>query len=366
MKGKAAVFTKVGSPMEIREYPLPELEPGALLVKVTLANICGSDLHLWRGEAPIRTLPAILGHEMVGTVFQMGPGVSKDSMGRPLAVGDRVVYPYFYPCNKCWACLSGNRAACLNTLSPWLTSSCDEPPHFIGAYAEYYYLRPGHFVFKVPDELADEVVAPLNCALSELMYGLSKVDIAFGDTVAVQGAGGLGLYAAALAKEMGAAQVIAIDKFEERLKLARSFGADHCISLEEYPDARERVRRVRELTEGRGADVVVEVVGLPQVLVEGIDMLRAGGSYLLIGNINRGLTVEIDPGRIVLASRKLIGVATYEPWVIPRALNFLRDTREKYPFDQVVSHKFPLSEIDQAFEQADQRKVTRASIVPSL
>ena len=159
MKGKAAIFTGVGSPMEITEYTLPELAPGEILVRVLLANICGSDLHIWRGEVPWRTFPTILGHEMAAKVHQLGPGVSTDSLGQPLAVGDRVVYQYFYPCGTCWACLSGNRAACPSRAERWVSTPSDQHPHFIGAYAQYYHLTPRQPVFKVPDELTDEEVA---------------------------------------------------------------------------------------------------------------------------------------------------------------------------------------------------------------
>jgi len=231
MKGKAAIFTGVGSPMEITEYPLPELAPGEILVRVSLANICGSDLHIWRGEVPWRTFPAILGHEMAAKVYQLGEGVSTDSLGQPLAVGDRVVYQYFYPCERCWACLSGNRAACPNRHSRWMSTPSDQHPHFMGAYAQYYHLTPRQPVFKVPDELTDEEVAPLNCALSQVLYGLHQTRITYGDTVVIQGAGGLGIYATAVARETGATSIIVIDGIEERLKLAQEFGADHLINI---------------------------------------------------------------------------------------------------------------------------------------
>lgn len=363
MKGRAAVLTKQGSPMELWELPLPEVEAGAILIKVTLANICGSDLHFWRGDAPWRVVPSIMGHEMTGTVFQLGKGVTTDSEGQPLEEGDRVVYPYFFPCERCWACVTGNRAACLNTLVRW-RHPCTQPPYFIGAYAEYYYLPPHHYVFKVPDELSDEMVAPLNCALAEVFYGLHKVGVTVGDTVVLQGAGGLGIYATAVAKEMGAGQVIVIDRFKERLDLAKAFGADQVVSLEEYKTPRERVNRVRELTGGRGADVVADLAGFPQVIPEGISMVRVAGKYLLIGNISHGLTSEIDPSQIVGLSRTLVGVVTYEPWVVPRALDFMKTNLQKYPFHRLLSHKFPLAQINEAFALADQGKVTRAALVP--
>jgi D-arabinose 1-dehydrogenase-like Zn-dependent alcohol dehydrogenase len=222
---------------------------------------------------------------------------------------------------------------------------------------------PGQPIFKVPEDLPDEIVAPINCALCQLIYGLSKVELRLGDTIVIQGAGGLGVYAIALAKEMGADKVIVLDRFENRLQLASRFGADHVININ-MVSTKERIGQVREITQGRGADIVIEVAGSPQAVNEGLPLLRVGGSYLWIGNICRGMTVELDPSAIVLGNRKIIGVATYDPGVMPQALNFLKRTRGKYPFDQILSHKFKLEEINTAFELASQGKVNRATIIP--
>ncbi|MBE0481034.1 MAG: alcohol dehydrogenase catalytic domain-containing protein, partial [Dehalococcoidia bacterium] len=115
-KGKAAVYLGRGIPFEIREYPVPDPEPGAIVLKVRCANICGSDMHMWRGETDLAALgaplPAILGHEMLGTVAKLGKGVITDSAGQPLSEGDRVVHRYFYPCGRCRACVKGDDPAC--------------------------------------------------------------------------------------------------------------------------------------------------------------------------------------------------------------------------------------------------------------
>lgn len=363
-KGKAAIFTKVGSPMELRELPLPQVEPGAILAKVTLANICGSDLHMWRGEARLGSGagPWILGHEMTGRAYELGQGVTTDFLGQPLSPGDRVVYTYYKSCGRCYICLHGNPSACPQRFPSWWLSA-DSPPHFNGAFAEYYYLAPGQPVFKVPDELSDEIVAPVNCALAQVVFGLHQVGLHFGDSLVIQGAGGLGLYASAVAKEMGAGMVVVIDKIDHRLELASRFGADYIINMNQLATPKERLARIRELTRGYGADVVAELTGSAQAVAEGIPMVRQGGSYLWIGNISRGQTVELDPSTIVLGNRRIIGLATYEPWAIPRALDFLKRTQHQYPFSQLLSHKFPLEEINHAFELASQGKVIRASIV---
>jgi L-iditol 2-dehydrogenase len=369
--GKAAVFVGPGKPFELRELALPALEPGAILVRVSLANICGSDLHFWRGDAPL-TLPPdgwIFGHEMTGRVAALGPGVKTDSLGQPLREGDRVAYCYFYPCGRCYVCLHGQRAACPTKIGR--ATGPGEFPHWVGAFAEYYYVRPGGAIFRVPDDLPDPLVSPVNCALSQVLFGLTRAGLAFGESVVLQGAGGLGIQAVAVAREMGAGTVIVVDQLAERLELARAFGADHTLNLAEVPDRRARVKQVRDWTGGRGADLACDFVGFPPVVPEGVEMLRAGGRYLEIGCISRGRTVEFDPSALVWGSKTIVGVVMYDPWVIPRALEFLGRCRGRYPFDRLVSHVYPLDRIDDAFRDAEwynreatPSRITRAALAP--
>lgn len=365
MIGKAAILTKVGSPMTIAKFNVPDVEPGGILVKVTMANVCGSDLHVSHDK--LRNLagngPWILGHEMVGIVEKLGAGVTADSTGQPLSAGDRVVYPIFMPCGKCYSCLRGEPTSCTGKFLAG--SPTAEPPYFFnGAYAQYFYIRPGMHVFKVPEDLSDEMVAPLNCAFSQVTYGLYKAGVTISDTVVVQGAGGLGLYTCAVAKEMGAGTVIALDMREDRLKMAQAFGADYTINLGEFSSSKDRVKRIKGLTGGRGADVAVEVTGVAAAFQEGINALRLGGTYVCIGNVNRGQMTEVDPSTIVTSNRRILGVVFYESWIIPRLLDLLGRAKNKYPFDKLISTKFKLEEINEAFAAADSGKVSRAAILP--
>ncbi len=362
MLGKAAIFTTPRGHMELRDVALPAVEPDGIFVRVTRANICGSDLHIWRGDTPLRPGNHIMGHEMVGRVAELGRNIRTDSQGQPLAVGDRVTYLYFYFCGRCYACLEGYRSACVNMMR--MPYQVGDVMISMGAYAEYYYLRPGHYVFKVPDELSDEMVAPVNCALAQVTYGLQRSGLRIGQSIVIQGAGGLGIYASAVARDMGASKIIVIDRSEPRLQMAATFGADHLINIETFDTEAKRVQHVRELTNGWGADVCVEVVGSPAVIPEGIRMLKNGGHYLIMGSINPKQTAPLEAGRIVFGRITLMALATYEPWVIPQALDFMRRNLSRYPFDKLISHSFPLSGINEAFQLADAGAVIRASIVP--
>lgn len=364
--GRIAQFNAPLEPFEIRQVTLPSVGPGEILVKVHRANICGSDLHAWHGTFATRGLgghlPTVLGHEMVGSIAAFGECPREDSNGVPLTEGTRVVFPYFFPCHQCRNCLAGRRVSCVK-LTMAMLGSASEPPYFVGGYGDYFLLPARAVLFKVPDNLSDEIASGVNCALSQLVYGLERVHLGFGENVVVQGAGGLGLFAVAVAKARGAHRVIVVDAVAERLELAKEFGADDVINLSEHPDSKSRVLRARELTNGVGADVVVEVVGDPSVIPEGLKMLAQGGRYLEMGNINAGKTYEADPSRLVMANKSIVGVSLYEPMALSQALSFLSSHADALPLDRLVTTSFPLEDINAAFAAADKRQVVRASIV---
>lgn len=369
--GKAAAFVGPHH-FELVELPTPPVEPDGILVEITSAGICGSDLHYWRGE--MRPMlrgqpgPVILGHEMTGRVHTLGKNIATDSLGKPLKVGDRIAFTYFFPCRRCYICLRGQLNYCPNRFR--FRASIEEYPYCSGGYAEYFYLNPGHFAFKVPDELPDEVTTVANCAVSQVIYGLNQADLRMGDTVVVQGAGGLGINACAVAREMGASKVIAIDGQSARLELAARCGADYVININELKTPESRVARVKELTNGLGADIVMEVVGYPQVVPEGLEMLRRGGTYVEIGHIWANSNVSLDMSKILWGVGKLVATSHYDPYTLPVALDFLARTRDKYPLTKVMSHSFPLDQIHEAFEQAEwagkskETAITRAFLTP--
>ncbi|MGE2734679.1 zinc-binding dehydrogenase [Mycolicibacterium vaccae] len=366
VQGRIARFDEPGKPFQIETVTLPDIGAGEILVKVTRANICGSDVHAWHGTFATRglggQLPTVLGHEMVGEVHALGAGVDADSNGAPLTVGTRVVFPYFFCCHTCRNCLAGRRNACLN-LTMAMLGRADQPPYFVGGYGDYFVLPAGAVVYTVPESVPDEIAAGANCALSQVMYGLERVDQQLGESVVVQGAGALGLYAVAVAKARGAATVIAIDGVPERLELATAFGADAVIDITTTTE-KERAKMVRRLTDGQGADVVVEVVGHPSAIDEGLKLLGQFGRYVEIGNINIGKTFEFDPSRFVFSNKTMVGVSLYDPSVLSRALAFLEQYQHTLPFDRLAATAYPLDEINAAFAAAADKRDVRASIVP--
>ena len=365
-RGRVVVCAEYGKPFEIREYDLPDPEPGAIILKITQAGICGSDLHVWRGDQVNMPLPPtgrVMGHEGTGVVYKTGEGVTSDTLGTPIVEGDRLMHMGIFPCYRCHMCLRGDVNWCVNLRYP----VGDRYPYFTGTYADFLYLPPRHPAFRVPDELADDLLGPVNCALGTVTEGLLCAGAREGQSVVIQGAGGLGMNAIAMARDMGAGQIIVLDRLDNRLRLAEEFGADHTINIEEYNTAETRVQRVRELTRGRGADIVMELVGQAELLAEGIDMLSNGGTFVEIGDIVRGREVSIDPSKL-LAGKRIIGSVMYRPSTLATILDFLVRTRGRVPFHRIVSHRFKLAEINEAFPKAEwdrrQTEVTRAMLVP--
>jgi threonine dehydrogenase-like Zn-dependent dehydrogenase len=365
--GTAAVFTGTGLPFELRDYPLLDPEPGGLLARVTMANVCGSDLHMWRGELNLERLklplPLMLGHESVGRVEALGAGLTEDSAGAPLASGDRVSWRYFHPCGRCPACLRLVSRACQeNHRFISRGHSAEEPPHFFGVFATHHHLPAGSAVFRVPDSVDDLAAAAANCALAEVIQGLAEVSLTPRDTVVIQGAGGLGLHATAVASAMGASRIVVVDHVPERLALAEPFGADIALDVSGM-DPKSRVRAVKQATGGWGADIVCEFVGHASAVDEGINMLAPAGRYLEVGCIHTGTSFDFDPAKLTLLNRSIRAVTYYEPWALREALGFLDRTRDRFPWDRLSAARYPLAAIDRAFRDADARVVPRAALV---
>ncbi|MFP4591679.1 MAG: zinc-binding dehydrogenase [Halobacteriales archaeon] len=340
----------------------PPIDPAAALAEVVRTNVCGSELHFWRGEMKVPT-GIVLGHEALLRLDTLGEGLETDSAGEPVAPGDLVAPVYFQPCGECAACRNGQFDACdlVRTTGEWMQPH-QVPPHYRGTFATHYYLFPGQHFYKVPAGVSPEAAAGANCALSQVLFGLDTVGLRHDETVVVQGAGGLGLAASAVATAAGA-EVILVERAPERLERAEAFGADHLVDMREYETPGERARRVQELTDGAGADVGVEVAGVPEAFVEGPELLRSGGRYLEVGNISPGLEAPFEPASLTVNRIDVHAQLLYQPWYLRRALAFLERHGDRFPFDDLVDAEYPLEDAQTALEDSDERSVTRASLV---
>jgi threonine dehydrogenase-like Zn-dependent dehydrogenase len=362
---KASVLESFKAPLALREYPLlSRVEPGAALVRTEMAGICGTDVHLWKGELPI-SLPVILGHETVGRLEQLGDGLEKDWAGQPLKIGDRVTWNSAISCGTCYYCAEKRQPTrCPHRRAYGIGYQSTQPPHFWGGYAQFHYLRPRTTIFKLPDDLPTEAVIGAGCALITAIHGVERTGIAWRDNVVVQGAGPVGLSALAVAKSAGAAKVIVIGGPKHRLHMAKRFGADHVIDLDELKDPAARVKAVRDLTGGYGADAVLECVGHPSAIGEGMEMCRDGGKYLVLGHYCDAGTVAFNPHIITRKQLQVFGSWSSEPRHLKAAIEFLRTTQSQFPFAEMVTHRFPLEQANEALNTTANWQSAKSVIVP--
>lgn len=361
MKGKVSIFREEKKPLEIKEFDVPKLQEGQILVRVLRANVCGSDIHMWSGDA-FRAFggvpyPIVLGHEMVGEIVALGEGVKTDSLGQPVQEGDTVILCYWKGCGRCPVCSRGKEWACFQSLASVLRPA-EQPPYFVGAFSEYFITHRWQKFYKAPKDIPIEALAGVNCALAQVIWGFEEIGLSAGDSVVIQGAGGLGLWAVAVAKWYGASQVIVIDALKNRLELAKKFGADHTIELDE--DFRARVAKIKEIT-GGGADVVVEVAGNPNAIKEGIKFLQRGGKYLVMGAINPKSKFEADPSVWIGENLTLKGVSLYHPHTLKKAIDFLQRNKD-IPFNEMYGI-FSFENINEAITSAYEKKFPRVQII---
>ncbi len=363
---KCAVLTAFNEPLSVREYPMPaELGSGELLVAVELAGICGTDVHLQRGELNV-PLPLVLGHETAGRVAAVGGDDPRDWLGNPLAVGDRVSFTVGRTCRHCRYCRVYRRPSrCLNRTAYGVNLTAARPPHLLGGYGEYHFLYADTAVFRLPDDLPSEAVVGAGCALVTAVHGFENLRMQWAESVVIQGSGPVGLAALALAKEAGARPLIVIGGPRERLERCLRFGADLVIDIEEVPDPAKRRQMVLDATGGLGADVVVECVGMPQAVAEGWELCRDGAKYLVLGHYGDAGTTALNPHVITRKELTILGAWGSEPqhWTV--ALEFLRTRRDRYPFDELITHRVGLGEVNEALDAVARWQTGKAVVCPN-
>jgi D-arabinose 1-dehydrogenase-like Zn-dependent alcohol dehydrogenase len=357
MKGRVG-FIPSAHKIEFHEYDVPEPPPGGIVAEVTQTNVCGSEVHMWKGEF-IGRRGIMPGHEMSGRIHALGKGTKTDWAGLPVKEGDRIAPVYYTVCNRCVNCVAGHHSACTGkTLG---ARHPDEPPHFTGTFATHYYIKPEQHFYKVPDNVPDSIASSANCAMSQVYWSLDRGRVAYGESLVVLGAGGLGLHAMAIAKARGA-RVIAVDAVASRLEEARKFGADATISMKEYPEFEARNEQIRKAA-GGFPDVVLEVAGVPEAFLESVKIARIGGRVIEVGNISNSLQAPFAPSMITFKSLEVVGVATYPPQYLKKSLDFLSQHIDRHPYREMCDATFPLSQAALAMDKSERREVTRAGLM---
>lgn len=362
MTVRAAVMTKPGAPMEVWDIPSPDLEEGAVLLETVASEVCGTDVHLHHGRLDGVPYPIIPGHVSVGRVLE-SRGVDVDALGNPLTVGDVVTfYDVHEVCGECWHCaVAGQPNRCPHRRVYGITYPVADG--LLGGWAEQIYLKPGVRAVKLPDGVSVDTVIGGGCGLFTGFGAVERSTLEMGDVVVVQGAGPVGLSATAFARLRGAGTVVTIGAPQARLALALELGADLVLSIEDTESA-ERVERIRALTNGRGADVVIEASGNRMAVAEGFPLLRDGGTYVIAGHYTDVGRVEInahlDINRKHADVRGQWGTAFRH---VVRALTLLQ--KHELPFAHVIGARYGLDETDRALADVAALTVTKAIVTPN-
>jgi alcohol dehydrogenase len=359
---RAAVYDAPNAPFVIREFPLRDVHPDEVLVKVSMSTICRSDIHSYHGLRH-NPCPGILGHEIIGVIDQLGVEIKRDMRGDALAVGDRITWTEYFHHGESYYRDIHDMPQKSTGVRKYGHDLAAKDPHFLGGFAEYCYVVPGTGIVKLPDELSDEEAAPINCGVATMVAVTEATQIGLGDVVAIQGLGLLGLYGCAMAKSRGARIVIGIDSVADRLVAAKKFGADATIDITER-DEDDIVAEIRAQAPPDGVDAVIEVCGIPSVIPAGLKMLRVGGRYTLGGIVSADANVTVDANMIVKKWITLRGVHNYHPRHLIQAVDFVLANRDRYPFKDIVDSSFKLEQLGEAFRSASDCSVMRAAVVP--
>ncbi len=363
---RGAVLRAFNEPLTLEEAPVPDPEPGALVARIDLAGICGTDVHLHHGNLPIPT-PVILGHEAVGRVEKLGEGVTTDFNGEPLREGDAIAWASSIPCGHCfWCVVEKERTLCENRKIYGINQRFDREPRLSGGWAEFIYLQPGSAVFKLPAGISAEQAIALGCAGPTAVHGvLEIVGIGVGETVVVQGSGPVGLAAAMYAQLAGAARTIIVGGPASRLAVAREIGVgDLHIDIFATPDPAERTRQVLAATPGgRGADVVLECAGVPSAVPEGFELVRRNGRYLVLGQYTDRGAVPINPHVITRKQLKVYGSWAFSEPEYARYVATLPQLAARFDLSRLVT-RYPLAEANRALSDMASGSVMKAVLEP--
>jgi threonine dehydrogenase-like Zn-dependent dehydrogenase len=377
---RAAVTERPGV-ISVQQFPMPEPRPGAVVMKVRYSGICGTDKHTFRGESKQYagtahekdlTYPLICGHENVGTVAALGGRVF-DSEGQELRVGDRIVPAANVTCGVCHFCRNGYPYYLCESMEDYGNSlHCGPSPHLFGGWSEYMYLLPGTHLFRVPDNLPDDVAV-----LTEIMSVTHGVEAAlaligqmggdrFGGSVAVVGTGPLGMCHLIKAKLLGAGSIIATDLYPSRLRLAEAFGASLTLCVGET-DQEERVARVRDATSGRGADIVLSCSGIPAAFTEALKMVRVGGVVVEAGAFVDMGPVQLNPNSdICTRNVSIIGIGGETATSYLPSMRLMAANVDRLPFDRFVTHRLPIDRAKEGVELAQTDAAMKVVIAPHL
>ncbi len=360
---RAAVMPAPHAAIELRELPWPALEPGSAVLRTLYSEVCGTDVHLHHGRLAGVPYPIVPGHVSVGEIAELR-GVMLDIQGEPFREGDRVTFLDVHEtCGRCHECLVTKQTTrCPHRKVYGITYGVADGP--LGGWADHIWMKPGVRLLRFPSGVDPALFIAGGCGLVTSVHAVERGGVRLGSSVAVLGAGPVGIAAAALARLSGAHPVVIVGAPANRLDFARTMGATHTIGLDISPD--ERAAEVRALTVGRGVDVVIEAAGDPHALIHALDLVRDGGRVVIAGQYTDGGDVPINPHRHI--NRKHVeirGCWGCDFSHFHRALALLAEQGSALPWAGAVTRRYALERAGEALAAVERRDVIKAVIAPS-
>lgn len=351
-KAKAAVFVGANQPFEVEEYELTTPAEGMARVELIASGICGTDIHIHGGKIELGA-PLILGHEFVGQVDAIS---QQDSAKYQIEKGDNVIVNVASPCGECILCKSGDAANCLNMGVTYIHCPCDKP-HLFGGYGEYNY-SPVKNLIKIPSELDPKMTCVFACAGPTALHAFllaerANCHVENANVAVVQGLGPVGIYAVMHLASLGIKHIVSITSGKNlaREELALKLGSTEVLRLDKM-GAQEITKYVRDLNGGIGADVIFEASGNPKAFVQGLDMMRNRGVYLVPGQYSNSGKVEIAPQMITFNALHIIGSSQYFVSDVQTYLNFLLANPQLHSLILELAKCYHIDDINNAFDDA--------------
>ena len=353
---KTAKVAMLTSPkhIEVKEFPIPELQDNDILVKVEGCGVCGTDVHEWKGD-PFGLIPVTLGHEGTGEIIALGKNIKTDTAGNPIKVGDKIVTSVI-SCGECQICRN----------HPANTNLCDKQgvfgliPHndaqpLTGWFSTHILIRgKGATYFVVNDlDLQERMLLELSCVCVHALKRANSTGlINFNSKVVIQGLGPVGLVMISVLRAAGINHIIAIDGTPKRLEMAKKLGAKTIINFKEVTKLEDRVKIVKSVTMGSGADFAFQCTGAPIAAADIYDYIRRGGGMCEMGFFVNNGEYTVNP-HFAMCNKEIniVGSWDYSADDYPTTMAFLRQAREmNIPIKELITHSFPLDKLNEAME----------------
>lgn len=364
MRILAAVMPAPRVPVEVREFPEPVLEDGAVLLHTLYSEVCGTDVHIWHGRLAGVPYPIIPGHVSVGVAAKIR-GRVRGVDGRVVKEGDRIAFfDVHRTCGRCRACaVTRTPTRCEQRRVYGITDSADEG--LLGGWSQAIYLEPTVSIAALPDDVPPETYISGGCGLITAVHAIERASLMLGDTVLVQGTGAVGLSVIALAKLSGATRVVAFGAPADRLALARQMGADYAIDVAQT-SVEERAERIHAMTDGLGVDVAIEAAGSARAVEEAFGVVRDGGRYVIAGHYTDAGPSTVNAHQHINRKHlEIRGCWGSEVGHFVRALRVLDRYHSSIPWRAIGARTYPLAEINAALADAEAMRIPKALVQPN-